>query len=75
MAVYMFHRLFFWLGEKIFDPSANSVKWGYMVLIVFPVMCVLSWYIQKKYDKLVDCLGSNKKAQQYGRYKNHRETK
>lgn len=53
MAVYMFHRLFFWLGEKIFDPSSNSIKWGYMVLIVFPVMCILSYYIQKTYDIIV----------------------
>ena len=53
MAVFMFHRLFFWLGEIIYNPSNESLKWGYMALIVFPVMCVLSYYIQKSYDALM----------------------
>lgn len=60
MAVYMFHRLFFWLGEKIYNPSTHGVKWGYMVIVVFPVMCVLSYYIQKIYDLLVNCITAKK---------------
>ncbi len=61
MAVYMFHRLFFWLGEKVFNPADTTVKWGYMLLIVFPVMCVLSYYIQKTYDAAVTHWGSTSK--------------
>ena len=61
MAVYMFHRLFFWLGEKIFNPTDTTLKWSYMLLIVFPVMCVLSYYIQKTYDAVVSHYGSPSK--------------
>lgn len=50
MACYMFHRLFFWAGEKIYNPDVESVKWIYMAAIVFPIMLVLSYYIQKVYD-------------------------
>jgi hypothetical protein len=50
MACYMFHRLFFWAGEKIFNPDVESIKWVYMAAIVFPIMLVLSYYIQKVYD-------------------------
>ena len=42
MAIYLFHRLFFWLGEVMYNPSSNSIKWGYMALIVFPIMCIIS---------------------------------
>lgn len=50
MACYMFHRLFFWAGEKIFNPNEEIIKWIYMAGIVFPSMLVLSYYIQKGYD-------------------------
>ena len=50
MACYMFHRLFFYVGEKIYNPDTPCVKWLYMAGIVFPVMMYLSFYIQKYYD-------------------------
>lgn len=53
MACYMFHRLFFWAGEKIYNSDVQSVKWLYMAGIVFPVMLCLSYWIQKYYDMLV----------------------
>ena len=53
MACYLFHRLFFWAGEMIWNPSADCLKWVYMSGVVFPIMLVLSFYIQKLYDKLV----------------------
>jgi peptidoglycan/LPS O-acetylase OafA/YrhL len=53
MACYMFHRLFFWAGERVFDPSEQWVKWFYMAGIVFPVMLILSYQIQKSYDTIV----------------------
>lgn len=53
MACYMFHRFFFWAGEKIFNPDFEGVMWLYMAGVVFPIMLVLSFYIQKCYDKLV----------------------
>lgn len=54
MACYMFHRLFFWAGEKIYNPDVASIKWIYMGGIVFPVMLILSYYIQKSYDTIVE---------------------
>lgn len=53
MACYMFHRLFFWAGEIVWNPSNHWMKWLYMAGVVFPIMLVLSFYIQKWYDKLV----------------------
>lgn len=60
MAVYMFHRLFFWAGEMIWNPSTAFVKWLYMAGVVFPVMLVLSYYIQYGYDKLIQGLKTEK---------------
>ena len=54
MACYMFHRLFFWVGEMIWNPSTVWVKWLYMAGIVFPVMLVLSYYIQIGYDSIIE---------------------
>ena len=53
MACYMFHRLFFWMGEGIWNPSMVWMKWIYMLFVVFPIMLVLSYYIQKYYDILI----------------------
>ena len=52
MACYMFHRFFYWLAPKIWYPSVASVKWIYMVGIVFSVIVVISYAIQKLYDSL-----------------------
>ncbi len=54
MACYMFHRLFFWAGEMIWNPATVWVKWLYMAGVVFPVMLVLSYYIQKGYDLIIE---------------------
>lgn len=54
MACYMFHRLFFWAGEMIWNPATVWVKWLYMAGVVFPVMLVLSFYIQKGYDSIIE---------------------
>lgn len=53
MACYMFHRFFFWVGEKLWNPNVVALKWVYMAGMVFPIMLVLSYYIQKGYDFLV----------------------
>ena len=53
MACYMFHRFFYWAAEKIWNPSDTSVKWLFMVCVVFPVIVAFSYMIQKLYDKSV----------------------
>lgn len=53
MACYMFHRLFFWMGEQVWNPSVTWINWLYMGALVFPVMIVLSYYIQRYYDLLI----------------------
>lgn len=59
MACYMFHRLFFWLGERIFNPDLSWVKWLYMAGLIYPIMLVLSFGIQKGYDSLVGFIKLN----------------
>lgn len=54
MTVYMFHRFFFWGGEMLWNPSSPVLKLLYMDGVVFPVMIVLSYYIQRGYDLLVE---------------------
>lgn len=54
MACYMFHRFFFWGGELLWNPSEHWIKWIYMAGIIFPVMLVLSYYIQKGYDLIIE---------------------
>lgn len=56
MACYMFHRLFFWMGEHVWNPS-EPWGWLYMGALVFPVMLVLSYYIQKGYDTMIKKIG------------------
>ena len=58
MACYMFHRLFFWAGEKIYNPDVESLKWTYMAGVVFPVMLFLSYIIQKYYDTFMNYIFS-----------------
>ena len=53
MACYMFHRFFYWGAERIWNPSDTSVKWLFMIVIVYPVIVMLSYAIQKLYDNLV----------------------
>ena len=50
MACYMFHRLFFWMGENIYNPQIEMTKWVYMGILVFPIMLYLSYLIQRGYD-------------------------
>lgn len=54
MACYMFHRFFFWAGEVIWNPMAEWLKWLYMAGVIFPLMLVLSYFIQKGYDKMIN---------------------
>ncbi len=59
MACYMFHRLFFWLGERILNPDLSWVKWLYMAGLVYPIMLVLSFWLQKGYDAIVGSIKLN----------------
>lgn len=53
-AAYLFHRLFFWAGEQLWNPSVHWIKWVYMLGVVFPLICIASYFIQKGYDTLVN---------------------
>ncbi len=53
MACYMFHRPIYWLAQEIWNPSDTTVKWWFMAGIVFPVIVMISYVIQKGYDSLV----------------------
>ena len=54
MVCYMYHRLFFWAGELFWNPATRLVKWFYMVGCVFLMMLLVSFYIQKIYDSIID---------------------
>ena len=53
MTCYMFHRFFYWAAEKVWNPSDTTVKWLFMVGLVFPIIITFSYIIQKLYDKSV----------------------
>lgn len=53
MACYLFHRFFYWVAESIWNPSDTDIKWTYM-LLTYPIMIILSYAIQKAYDRLID---------------------
>ena len=53
MACYMFHRFFYWAAEKLWNPADTTVKWLFMAGIVYPLILVLSYAIQKLYDNAV----------------------
>ena len=53
MACYMFHRFFYWLAEAVGTPSDTTLKWFYMIGLIFPLIVVLSYIIQKEYDNIV----------------------
>ena len=51
MACYMFHRFFYWAAERIWNPSDATVKWLMMAGLVYPIIVILSYVIQKTYDQ------------------------
>lgn len=51
MATYMFHRFFYWAAERIWNPTDTTVKWLFMIVVVYPLILLFSWAIQKLYDK------------------------
>ena len=53
MCSYMFHRFFYWAAERIWNPSDTAVKWLFMIAIVYPIILVASYAIQKRYDDTV----------------------
>ena len=60
MACYMFHRFFYWVAEKMWNPSVTSVKWLFMAGCVYPIIVVLSYVIQKMYDDILGYVQSLK---------------
>ena len=53
MACYMFHRFFYWEQRRYGIHPTPSVKWLYMAAVVYPVIVVSSYAIQKLYDAFV----------------------
>jgi hypothetical protein len=56
MACYMFHRFFYWAAERIWNPSDATVKWLMMAGLVYPIIVILSYVIQKTYDHILNCI-------------------
>ena len=56
MACYMFRRFFYWAAERIWNPSDATVKWLMMAGLVYPIIVILSYVIQKTYDHILNCI-------------------
>jgi len=56
MACYMFHRFFYWVAERIWNPSDITIKWLVMVGCVYPIIVILSYVIQKTYDHILNVI-------------------
>ena len=52
MALYLFHRLFYFIGLSVFEPELPLFKALYMLLILFPIGYILSYFVQKTYDSI-----------------------
>lgn len=46
----------------IWDPLTDWIKWLYMAGVVFPVMLVLSYYIQFGYDACIHSIVKDNEA-------------
>lgn len=53
MVLYLFHRLFYWCGEILCNPSEPMLKLIYLLCVVFPISVFISYWIQKGYDRLL----------------------
>lgn len=52
MVCYMFHRFYYWAGLKVFSPGAIVPKVIYMIA-VFTIGLLVSFFIQKSYDHII----------------------
>lgn len=52
MVCYLFHRFYYWVGLSLCDPEKMMVK-VVLLIVVFAVGLVISYFIQKGYDKIV----------------------
>ena len=53
MAAYLFHRQIFYIGLSVYDPTDMWKKIIYLVAIVLPIIFIISYYIQRYYDRLI----------------------
>lgn len=53
MCAYLFHRVVYWLCLQIWTPASDIITLAYLFIVGFPLTMILSYYIQKLYDKCV----------------------
>ena len=53
MCAYLFHRAVYWLCLQIWTPESDIITLAYLFIVGFPLTMILSYYIQKLYDKCV----------------------
>lgn len=51
MVCYMFHRFYYWAGLSLYNPE-NIVKKTIFLVLVFVIGLVISYFVQKGYDKM-----------------------
>lgn len=52
MCAYLFHREVYWFFLELWSPTEPITIWAYLFLIAFPITLLVSYYIQKRYDKI-----------------------
>lgn len=60
MCAYLFHREIYWLFLEIWKPENELFRLGFLFFIAFPVLLLLSYYIQQGYDYLYKRIASGK---------------
>ncbi len=51
--MYLIHRIVFEMALIVYKPRTDGITLLYLYLVAIPIIVILSFYIQKSYDKLV----------------------
>jgi len=51
--MYLTHRIIFKIALLIYKPGTDTITLIYLYLVAIPIICIVSFYTQKFYDKLL----------------------
>jgi peptidoglycan/LPS O-acetylase OafA/YrhL len=52
--MYLIHRAIFSISLSVYKPSSDILTLVYLYVVAIPLICILSFYLQKYYDQLVN---------------------
>jgi len=56
-SIYLFHRPIYTTLIYLFFPNNKELQFLYLLFVCFPIICFISWLLQKSYDYLVFKIG------------------